>query len=94
MKALILNFQHFDNKSGDKSYYKFDVFDIEAKKVYNQFQNAAFTAIPDGEIPDEKIFPAIADITLVVDEYRDKEGITRYRPNVKAINSWKKADIR
>ena len=95
MKALILNFQHFDNKDKTKSFFKFDVYDIESRKVYAQFQNAEFTEIPDdGEIPAEKDFPRVADITLVVDEYRDKEGITRYRPNVKSINSWKKADIR
>lgn len=94
MKALILNFEHFDNKEKTKTFYKFDVYDIDAKKVYSQFQNAAFTAIPDGTIPDEKIFPAAADVTLVVDEYRDRDGVTRYRPNVKSINSWKKADIR
>ena len=59
---------------------------LKVRRFIPNFQNAAFTAIPDGVVPDEKIFPAIADVTLVVDEYRDKEGITRYRPNVKAIN--------
>lgn len=94
MKAIILNFEHFDNKEKTKTFFKFDVYDIDAKKVYNLFQNAAFTDLPDGEIPDTKFFPAVADVTLVVDEYRDKDGMTRYRPNVKSINSWKKADIR
>lgn len=94
MKALILNFQHFGNKDKSKFFYKFDVYDIEARKVYSQFQNAGFTAIPDGEVPKENDFPRLGDITLIVDEYRDKDGIIRYRPNVQSINSWKKADIR
>lgn len=94
MKALILNFDHFDNKEKTRTFYKFDVYDLEAKKVYSQFQDAAFTGVPNGVVPDGATCPAICDVTMVIDDYRDKEGIQRFRPNIKSINSWKKAEIK
>lgn len=98
MKALILNFASFDNKSGDKSYYKFDLFDLESKQLYPMFTEQKFMSIPDGEIPSKddqrKTFPRMADVDFVVSQYTDKEGHIVYRPQVNAILSWKKAEIK
>ena len=53
-KMLILNFAAFDsNKPGKekKSYYKFDMFDVETKQLLNIFTEQQYCGIPDGEVP-------------------------------------------
>lgn len=99
MKALILNFAAFAGKKDpNKQYFRFDIFDLEAKMLYNIFQEQQYTAIPDGAIPTQQeqvgTFPRVADVDFSVDQYRTKEGRTAYQPRVRAIRSWKTIDLK
>lgn len=98
MKAIILNFAAFGGKKDtNKSYYRFDMYDIEGKALYNIFQEQQYTAVPDGVIPTEKErnedFPRTADIDFRIRQFTTKEGKPAFAPQVVAIRSWKKLDL-
>ena len=97
-QALILNFAFFNGKKDpSKSYYRFDMFNIDDKKLYTIMQEAAYMAIPNGEIPSsedcQKTFPRKASVEFSFDQYRNREGNTVYQPKVKSISSWKFIDL-
>lgn len=98
MKALILDFSSFDSKDKSKSYYRFDMWDIEAKALYNIFTEQQYMSVPDGEIPDNntcrETFPRIADVDFSIQQYRNKEGKIAWSPRVNAIRSWKSVDLK
>ena len=99
MKALILNFSAFDGKKDtSKHYFRFDIFDIEGKALYNMFQEQRFTVIPDGVIPStqeqQETFPRVAEVDFTIDQYRTKEGRMAFQPRVNAIKSWKYVDLK
>lgn len=100
-KMLILNFAAFDsNKPGKekKSYYKFDMFDIETKQLLNIFTEQQYCGIPDGVIPSaaecRSGFPKIAEVDFNFNQYTDSDGKVRYSPRVNAILSWKTVDLK
>lgn len=100
-KALILNFAAFDsNKPGKekKSYYKFDMFDVETKQLLNIFTEQQYCGVPDGEVPSaaeqRSGFPKIAEVDFHFNQYTDSEGKVRYSPRVDAIVSWKSIDLK
>lgn len=99
MKALILNFAAFSGKKDpNKQYFRFDMFDLESKMLYNIFQEQQYTAIPDGVIPNQQeqvdTFPRVADVDFSVDQYRTREGKQAWMPRVRAIRSWKTVDLK
>lgn len=99
MKALILNFAAFGGKKdANKAYFRFDMYDVEEKAMYNIFQEQAYTPIPDGVIPSDAeqrdTFPRAADVDFVVRQYRTKEGKQAWAPQVRAIKSWKPIDLK
>lgn len=98
MKALILNFSAFDNKDKTKSYFKFGMFDLEQKQLYDYFTEQKFCAIPNGEVPNKediaKTFPRIANVDFSIVQYTNKECKIVYQPRVNAILDWKKAEIK
>ena len=98
MKALILNFAAFDGKKdSSKHYFRFVMYDIKAKAIYEIFQEQQYTAIPDGAIPTQKeqeeTFPRKAEVDFSIDQFRNKEGRMQFAPRVRAINSWKQVDL-
>lgn len=97
MKALILNFNSFSNRDKTKSYVTMDLYDLETKSIYPIFSESQYIRLPDGLIPSDaemkKDFPRLADVDFNFSSY-SKEGKTFYRPNVKAINSWKKVEFK
>ena len=99
MKALILSFSAFNGKKDpSKAYFRFDMFDLEGKMLYNIFQEQQYTAIPEGTIPSPQeqvdTFPRVAEVDFSVDQYRTKEGRTAYQPRVRAIKFWKTIDLK
>lgn len=99
MKALILNFASFNGKQDpNKSYYRFDMFDLEGKALYNIFQEQQYTEVPDGVVPSQQdqrdTFPRVAEVDFSVDQYRTREGKTAWQPRVRAIKSWKQIDLK
>lgn len=97
-KMLILNFSAFNSKNKDKSYFKFDMFDIESKQLLNIFTEQQYCGIPEGVIPSDaecrNDFPKVADVDFSFRQYTDSEGKVRYAPQVHAINSWKTIDLK
>lgn len=98
-QAIILNFAFFNGrKDPSKSYYRFDMFNIDDKKLYTIMQEAAYVEIPNGEIPSKEdcsnTFPRKAELEFSFDQYRDKEGRTVYSPRVRAIKSWKTINLK
>lgn len=98
MKALILNFAAFNGKKDpDKSYYRFLMYDLDGKAVYEIFQEQQYMSIPDGVIPsvdDQKnTFPRVADLDFSVDQYRNREGKQAWSPRVRAIRAWEPCDL-
>lgn len=100
-KMLILNFAAFDsNKPGKepKSYYKFDMFDIETKQLLNIFTEQQYCGLPNGEVPSaadcRSGFPKVADVDFSFRQYNDSEGRVRYAPQVNAITNWMPADLK
>lgn len=94
---LMLNFAAFTSKKNQKSYFKFDMYDIERKELHQIFTEQGFCPIPDGVVPTDKecrdTFPRIADVDFTFRQYNDNEGRVRYAPNVQAINSWTFVDL-
>ena len=97
-KMLILNFAAFDSKKNDKSYYKFDMYDIERKELHSIFTEQQYCATPGGEVPSpaeqRSGFPKIAEVDFTFRQYTDSEGKVRYAPNVQGIESWKSVDLK
>lgn len=98
MKAIILNFSAFGGKKDpNKAYYRFDMYDIEGKALYNIFQEQQYTGIPDGVIPTDKErsedFPRIAEVDFRIRQFLTKENKPAFAPQVVAIKSWKKLDL-
>ncbi len=97
-KMLILNFSAFDSKKNNKSYYKFDMYDIESKQLLNIFTEQQYCGTPGGEVPSDAEmrsgFPRIADVDFSFRQYTDSEGHVRYSPQVNAIMSWKQVDLK
>lgn len=53
--VIILNFSFFSGrKDPSKTYYGFDMFEPEEKRVYHLIQESAYMAIPNGEIPSRE----------------------------------------
>lgn len=99
MQALILNFAAFNGKKNpDKSYYRFVMFDLEGKALYEIFQEQQYTSIPGGVIPSvqeqKDTFPRVADLDFSVDQYRNHEGKQAWAPRVRSINSWEPCDLK
>ena len=101
MKALILNFRSFEGKkesSKGKMFYTFDMYDIEKKVLYNIFQDAGSTLLPDGVVPNkedvEKTFPRIADLETRIEQFAGQNGRPSFRFYVDAIKNWKYADLK
>jgi len=98
MKALILNFSSFDSKDKSKSFYRFDMWDVDSKQLFNIFTEQQYMSVPDGEIPDNKsareTFPRVADVDFSIQQYRTKDGRTAWSPRVNGINSWKFVDLK
>lgn len=102
-KMLILNFAAFDSKRTDKdgnlkSYYKFNMFDIERKELHEIFTEQKYCATPDGVVPSpaeqRSGFPKIAEVDFTFQQYTDSEGKVRYAPRVNGIESWKAVDLK
>lgn len=97
MKALILTFNSFSNKDKTKSYITMELYDLETKSIYSIFSESQYIRLPDGLIPSDaeikKDFPRLADVDFKFSSY-SKDGKVFYRPDVKSINSWKKAEIK
>jgi len=97
-KMLILNFSAFTGGKDQKSFFKFEAYDIEQKTLYPFFVEQQYCAIPDGVIPtlqeQRDTFPRIADVVYSFRQYNDKEGRLRYAPNVQQIVSWKSVDLK
>lgn len=98
MKALILNFAAFSGrKDPDKSYYRFDMWDIEGKAFYQIFTEQQYMAVPDGVVPNQKecreTFPRLADVDFQIQQYQTREGKTAFSPRVNSINKWKSVDL-
>lgn len=96
-RMLILNFASFDSKKKDKSYFKFDMYDIEQKQLFNIFTEQQYCGTPGGEVPSDAEcrsgFPKIADVDFIFRQYTDNEGRVRYSPQVNAIKTWKSVDL-
>lgn len=103
-KMLILNFAAFDSKKSDpktgeiKSYYRFNMFDIERKELHEIFTEQKYCGTPGGEVPSpaecRSGFPKIAEVDFTFQQYTDKEGKIRYAPRVNGIESWKPVDLK
>ena len=97
-KMLILNFADFQSNKNQKSYFKFDAFDLEQKTLYPFFTEQQYCAIPDGAIPTKQeqrdTFPRIAEVDYSFRQYTDKDGVVRYAPNINAIVNWKPIDLK
>ena len=102
-KMLILNFAAFDSKKIDKdgipkSYYKFNMFDIERKELHEIFTEQKYCGTPGGEVPSQAEcrsgFPKIAEVDFTFNQYTDNEGKVRYAPRVNSIDSWKTVDLK
>lgn len=97
-KMLILNFSAFTGGKDQKSFFRFEAYDIEQKALYPFFVEQQYCAIPDGVIPtmqeQRDTFPRIADVIYSFRQYNDKEGRLRYAPNVQQIVSWKSVDLK
>lgn len=98
-QALILNFAYFNGrKDPSKSYYRFDMYNIEDKQLYPIMQEAAYMAIPNGEIPSkedcEKTFPRKAEVDFSFEKYQNREGRTVFSPRVRGILSWKPVNLK
>lgn len=97
-KMLILNFSAFESKKNNKSYYKFDMFDLESKQLLNIFTEQQYCGTPGGVVPDDAEmrsgFPKVAEVDFSFRQYNDNEGRVRYSPQVNAITSWKSVDLK
>lgn len=98
MKALILNFSAFDKKDKSASYYRFDMWDVESKSLYNIFTEQRFMSLPDGLIPSDAelrtTFPRTAEVDFRIRQFRTKDGKLAFAPAVDAIVSWKPVDLK
>lgn len=98
MKALVLNFSSFDSKDKSKSYFKFDLYDIDTRQLYPIFTEHQYCNLPDGIIPSpdemKKTFPRIADVDFTIQQYTTKENKIAYSPRCNGINSWKYVDLK
>ena len=101
MKALILNFRSFagkKEKTKDKLFITFDMYDVEKNVLYNIFQDAGSTLTPDGVIPSkeecEKTFPRIAELETRIEQFAGQNGRPSFRFFVDAIKSWKSVDLK
>lgn len=95
MNALILNFSSFESKDKSKLYLKFDLYNPAEKAVYPIFADAAFVKLPDGGIiPNSEEFPRIADVDFRMRQFFGKDNTVQYRPDVKEVFKWQKADIK
>lgn len=102
-KMLILNFAAFDSKKVDKdgnfkSYFKFDMYDIERKELHSIFTEQRYCATPDAVVPGPEEcrsgFPKVAEVDFTFNQYTDSEGKVRYAPRVNSIDSWKTVDLK
>ena len=98
-QAIILNFAFFNGrKDPSKSYYRFDMYNLEDKQLYPIMQEAAYMEIPGGEVPSREdcvnTFPRKAELDFSFEQYRNKEGRTVFSPRVSAIKSWKTINLK
>lgn len=97
-KMLILNFNAFTGGKNNKSYFKFEAYDVEQKTLYPFFVEQQYCAIPDGVIPTTQeqrdTFPRIAEVVYSFRQYTDQDGRVRYAPNVQQISSWEPVDLK
>lgn len=97
-KALILNFSSFESKKNGKLYYKFDLYDVPSRCVYNMFTESGFMKLPDGAVPSEKEqetdFPRVADVEFSFRQFKTKSGDVQYRPDCSEIKKWAKLEIK
>lgn len=93
MNALILNFSSFESKDKDKLFIKFDLYNPAEKVVYPIIADPAFVKMPDGVVPNGDDFPRIAEVDFRMRQF-NKDGFTQYRPDVREIFKWQKADIK